>query len=65
MCDDDNVVYLTWQQHSEYDRLFDRREFECISNEFSWFTKERIAALLDKADERNKLYYQLREWTEY
>lgn len=60
---DDNIVYLSWQEHHDFDRLLDNREFDKLDEVFSSLgLRNRIRNLLDVCTERNKFYFQLEDW---
>lgn len=60
--DDDNIFYLTWQQHHNMDKWIDERSFDKFKAEmpelYGMFM-ERLPNLLEKVTERNKLYFDL------
>lgn len=65
--DDDNIFYLTWQQHHNMDKWIDERDFEKFKAEMPELYEmfiNRIKVLLAKVDERPKLYFDLKRLIE-
>ena len=60
-----NIVYLTWQEHSRFDKLLDERRWDDLQREFpnTWgIVMGRLERLLGMCDERNKLFFELRNF---
>lgn len=66
-CNIDNVVYLTLQEHTRFDKLLDEKRYTELEKEFpkSWkkacFRMEKVLSL---CTERNKTYFALTEYLE-
>lgn len=53
-----NIVYLTWQQHSDFDRLIDTGDFEGLQEKFPntcLLIENRLPLLLDEVTESHKM----------
>lgn len=64
-CHLDNVVYLTLQEHTTFDKLLDERDYEKLESEFPnvWNTVcQRMEKLLNVCSERNKFYFSFLEY---
>ncbi len=66
-CDHNNVLYLTWGEHSQFDNLLDKMDFLRLSREFEmgWeIAKSRLRVLLPKVpyEERNNYWTKLNEY---
>lgn len=64
-CDMRNVIYLTWQEHSNFDKYLDERDFSKLEYFFpiSWKLVINILnSLLDNCRERNKMYFDIKEY---
>lgn len=61
--DPNNVVVLTWQEHTRFDELLGRHEFEKLKEEMpnTWaILKERFIKLEPKIKTQNKLSRELK-----
>ena len=61
----DNVLYLTWDEHTRFDALLDRRDYSTLEQEFDvvWpIAIEKVRKLIDIVTERNKVYFSLEEY---
>ena len=56
-----NVVYLTWQEHADFDRLLDCHKFEEIEKTFpkTWILLKKVLPLVQ---ERTKLLIALEKY---
>lgn len=64
---DDNILYLTWQQHHNFDKWLDNREYDKLKKEMPEIYDillERLPKLLEEAEERNKFYFDLKKLIE-
>lgn len=64
-CNLENVVYLTWEEHTLFDKLLDSREYKKLEEKFpnSWEKIcKRLKKLLSLCLERNKMYFSLKEY---
>jgi hypothetical protein len=54
-CDDNNVVYLTWQEHTDFDYYVDTRDLEKLETFFpkTWMAMKKVLPLVV---EQGKLY---------
>lgn len=63
--EDKNIVYLTWQEHSDFDRLLDRHDFKELEIMFpnTWnHCLQVLPELLKDCSERNKLYFSIKNY---
>ncbi len=63
--DDDNVIYLTLDEHTRFDYLLDTMDFDRLSSEFGGLwdrIAERMAILAPRVEENGKLKTRLLEW---
>lgn len=64
---DDNILYLTWQQHHDLDKWLDNREYDKLKKQMPEIYEiiiERLPKLLELAEERNKYYFDLKNLLE-
>lgn len=49
-CSDDNVVYLTWQEHTDFDRYLDTRDLKKLETFFpkTWERMKNIVSLVEE-----------------
>lgn len=67
-CNLDNCVYLTWGEHTRFDKLLDELDFELLEEEFpvAWEkVVERVKKLLPLILEKKKLYIKFVEYLNY
>lgn len=65
MCNIDNCVYLTLEEHTRFDYLLDTFKFDVLEKEFknSWkIACERYKKLIPLTEESGKLIYKLKEY---
>ena len=66
-CDMSNAIYLTWQEHNDFDQHFDQGDYKYLENNFPKVWKiviNTLNLLLEKVVERNKTYVRLIEYLE-
>lgn len=66
-CNLDNFVYLTWEEHTLFDKLLDNREYKKLEENFpkTWkIVCSRLKKLLSLCQERNKMYFSLIDYFE-
>lgn len=64
-CVIDNCIYLTWEEHNQFDKLLDERNYTKLEELFpkSWKKAcEKLKKLLPLSLERNKMYFSLVEY---
>jgi len=63
----ENVLFLTWEEHTRFDTLLDRRDYNTLEKEFdrAWpIVIGKLGILLDVVTERNKMGISLEEYLE-
>ena len=63
--DDRNIIYLTWQEHADFDNLIDKKQFRKIEEKFPNLYPlivERVTLLLKDCTETNKFRWQVEDW---
>jgi len=61
----ENVLFLTWDEHTRFDTLLDRRDYSVLEQEFDvvWpIAIKKVRKLIDVVTERNKVYFSLEEY---
>lgn len=64
--DIENVILLTFEEHSRFDNLLDKMDFEGLERDFSSWNEIKLAMinLLPKITERGNLYLKFTDYAE-